>query len=167
MIKLCPQWCLRSMKEHLPAVVLGKGRSLFLLFHLPIFKWPDWKSSEKQRDFWQYFRCAPQFYLLQFHQIWRTQSSSGLTARLQLTSSDLHCLEMYSKVMSHGLLHLPYPGQMAHHPLCHHSQGFHRGQETDTWRTTEVLTTQYFETLKVAQNLLTTGHYIWSWSIPY
>lgn len=106
MIKLCPQWHLRSMKEHLPALVLGR----FLLsfgFICLFFKWTDWKSSETQRDPWLYFRCAPQFYLLMFHQIWRTQSSSELTAHLQLTSSDLHYLEMCSKVMSHSPPPLP------------------------------------------------------------
>lgn len=65
---------------------------------------------------------------------------------LQLTSGDLHYLEMCRKVMSHGLLYLPYPGQMVHHPLCHHFRGFLRGQETETWRAPEVLTIQYFET---------------------
>ena len=64
---------------------------------------------------------------------------------LQLTSSDLYCLGMCRKVMSHGLLYLLYPGQMAHHPLCHHFQGFLRGQETETWRAPEALTIQYSE----------------------
>lgn len=43
MIKLCPQWHLKSMKEHVPTVVLGRLLFFFCLIFL-FFKWADWKS---------------------------------------------------------------------------------------------------------------------------
>lgn len=79
MIMLYPQWHLRSMKEHLPAFILGWFLSffdfIFLWDHRQFFKWAHWQSSETQGGSWQYFRCVPQYCLLQFHQIQSTQSS--------------------------------------------------------------------------------------------
>lgn len=131
------------MKEHLPASV-----SLFLWFHLPMSCAGSFSSKRADKAL-RHREVHGSTSDVPLNSAFFSSIRSGahkVPKALQLTSGDLHYLGMCRKVMSHGLLYLPYPGQMAHHPLCHHFQGFLRGQGTETWRAPEVLTIQYFET---------------------
>lgn len=144
--------------------------SLFLLFHFPMSRAGSFSSEQAEKA-------------LRHREIHGSTSDvplnsvffSSIRSRahkvpegLQLTSSDLHYLGKCRKAMSHGLLYLPYPGQMAHHPLCHHSKVSSeakklRHEELQKCWPSNILKLM---TLKVSQHLLTTGHYVWSWSTP-